>query len=285
MVFALLLLIIIPPAYLPGADGTDTRPVRFGHAYGENSAVIFNKFAPLIHLLSGELDRKVVFVLTNTYEEMQLGYLNQEIDMGIINAYSYIKIMDSPFLVPVAARVKENDKNYRSLFIARKDSGIKTIEDLKGKSFAFGDPYSTSSFLVPLYHLDKMGIVPERFFSKTVTIPKQDSIIYSILNRTVDCGALASFIFNEQEESLKERFGIIFESNPFPLGPFVVNSSLGKETVEKTRKFLLNLANTEEGRRALAQADLDPFMDVKKSDYDWLRVIADSGYTLDASIE
>ena len=273
------ILLISASAMTLSADEKKTA-IRFGHAYGENSAVIFNKYSSLIHLLSRELDRKVVFVLTNTYEEMQKAYLNNDIDMGIINAYSYINIMESSQLLPIAARVKGNDKNYTSLFIVRKDSSITSIEELKDRVFAFGDPYSTSSFLVPMYHLDKLGINPDTYFKNILIIPKQDSIIYSVMNKTIDSGAVASFIFNEQDEELKNRFRVIFKSEPFPLGPFVVNRRIGEDLIEKTRNFLLALSETEEGRKALQQADLDPFSLVEKSDYNWLKKIAESGYKL-----
>ncbi len=281
----ILAIILITLCSFSLAAEENRKVIKFGHAYGENSAVIFKKYAPLIHLLSRELDRKILFVLTNTYEEMQEGYLNKEIDMGIINAYSFIKIIDTPHLIPIAARVKENNKNYKSLFIVKKESGIHSIKDLEGKSFAFGDPFSTSSFLVPMHQLDKAGIKPLQYFSKTLIISKQDSIIYSVLNRTVDGGAIASFIFNEQESELKEKFRIIYESPPFPLGPFVVNTDIGEELIEKTKHFLLNLENSEEGRDALIQADLDPFAEVKKSDYDWLKSIASEGYNLEIEKE
>ncbi len=146
---------------------------------------------------------------------------------------------------------------------------------LKDKSFAFGDPYSTSSFLVPMHQLHEAGINPENYFRKTIIIPKQDSIIFSVLNRTVDAGAVASFIFKEQEPELKDKFRVIYRSRNFPLGPFVVNTEVGQDVIDKTRHFLLNLDKTEEGRLALNEADLDPFAEVKKSDYDWLRHIAE----------
>ena len=211
---------------------------------------------------------------------MQKGYLNKEIDMGIINAYSFIKIIDTPYLMPVAARVKENNKSYRSLFIVKKERSIHSVKDLESKSFAFGDPYSTSSFLVPMYQLNEAGLEPADHFNRILIIPKQDSIIYSVLNRTVDGGAVASFIFNEQKRELKEKFRVIYKSPLFPLGPFVVNTEIGQELIDKTKDFLLNLENSEEGRDALLQADLDPFAEVKKSDYDWLRQIADKNYSV-----
>ncbi len=63
----LLVIIILNPFFLAAEEGK--KVIKFGHAYGENSAVIFKKYAPLIHLLSKELDREIIFVLTNTYEE------------------------------------------------------------------------------------------------------------------------------------------------------------------------------------------------------------------------
>ncbi len=256
--------------------------IKFGYPSGENSAVIFNKYSSLLNLLSEKLGKKVLFVPKKTYREMLTGFLSNEIEMGILNAYSFIYLMDSPDLIPIAARVKENSKNYSTYFIARKDSSIRNITDMKNKIFAFGDPYSTSSFLVPMYQLDMFNIKPEKYFSNTVIIPKQDSIIYSILNKTVDGGAVASFIFNEQKEELKSKFRIIHETRQYPLGPFVVNTRIGESNIEKTREFLLNIGNTEEGRSALLKAGLDPFTDVQKSDYSWLKKIAEAGYSIDA---
>ena len=255
--------------------------IKFGYPSGENSAVIFNKYSSLLNLLSEKLGKKVLFVPKKTYKEMLTGFLSNEIEMGILNAYPFISLMDYPDLVPIAARVKEHSKNYRTYFIVRKDSNIMNIRDLKNRSFAFGDPYSTSSFLVPRYQLDKLNIVPQDFFRKTVIIPKQDSIIYSILNKTIDGGAVASFIFNEQREDLKKNFRIIHKTRQYPLGPFVVNTRIGKTNIEKTKEFLLSLENTEEGRNALSKAGLDPFEEVQKSDYNWLKEIVEAGYTID----
>ena len=213
---------------------------------------------------------------------MLTGFLSNEIEMGILNAYYFINLMDSPDLIPVAARVKEHSKSYRTYFIVRKDSSITDISSLKNRSFAFGDPYSTSSFLVPMYQLEMFNIVPDNYFSKAVIIPKQDSIIYSILNKTNDGGAVASFIFNEQKESLKNNFRIIHKTRQYPLGPFVVNTRIGKRNIKKTKEFLLDLGNTEEGKKALLKAGLDPFTEVQKTDYNWLKEIAEAGYTIDA---
>ncbi len=275
----LVIIIILYPFSMSAEE--NKKVIKFGHAYGESSAVIFKKYAPLIHLLSEELDRKIIFVLSNTYEEMQKKYMSNKIDMGIINAYSYINIMEKQNLIPIAARVKQNNKNYRSLFIVRNESNINSIADLKAKSFAFGDPYSTSAFLVPMHQLYQLGIKPEEYFRKALIIQKQDSILFSILNKTIDSGVVASFIFNEQDKQIKEKFRIIYKSPTFPLGPFVVNTEIGEELIEKTKNFLLSLESTREGRNALHQADLDPFTEVQKSDYDWLKKIAETGYKLD----
>ena len=81
--------------------------------------------------------------------------------------------MDSPDLVPIAARVKENSKNYRTYFIVRKDSNIMKYKRLEKTDRLHSEiPIQTSSFLVPMYQLEKLNIAPHVFFRKNSNNPE-----------------------------------------------------------------------------------------------------------------
>lgn len=270
LIISFLFIIVIASHVFAEEKEKQPATIKFGHASGETSSIIRKKYSLLLSLMSESLECEINFIHKKTYEEVQKAFIDREIDMGILNAFSFINVMNTPGLVPVASRVKENSKNYKSYFIVRNDSHIKKLSDLKGSVFAFQDIYSTSAYLVPRYHLKENNIDPERDFGRVVHIPKQDSVIFAVLNRTIDAGAVASFIFNEQNESIKSRIRVFEESLPFPLGPFVANASIGEETIEKTRKFLFNLEKTEVGRAALSLAELDSFTEIDISDYDYL---------------
>ena len=245
--------------------------LKFGHATGENPAIIFEKYAPLVTYLSKKLNRKIIFIQKKTYKKTQKAFLDGQIDMGILNAFSYIKVSHSSKIIPIAARVKRNSRTYQTYIIVRKSSSIYTYNDLKGKIFAFGDPFSTSSNLMPRILLKRHGINPTVFFKKVYIIKKQDSPPPPPPNRTIDAGAMASFIFNEQNPDVTQMLRIIDKSPKFPLGPFVVRKALGQKLINRIRYILLNMDKSEEGLKALHHAELDRFEVVSDNDYNIVR--------------
>ena len=245
--------------------------LHFGYATGEDPVAIFDKYTPLIHVLQERLDRKVVFVQKRSYRQMQEAFLDGEVDFGILNAFSYVVVSKTHRVIPIAARVVAGRKTYQSYIIVRKGGTIHTLRDLIGKTFAYSDPYSTSSYLVPRLLLRSRGVDPNRDFRETRFIRKQDSIFYAILNRSVDAGACASFIFNEFSRNITSRLAILARSKPFPLGPFVVRSGLDPKVVAKLQKILLSLDQSQQGRYALRSAEIDRFAPVNDNDYNVIR--------------
>lgn len=251
-------------------EAQERQTYRFGYSSSQNPEVLIKRMTPIIDILSMALNSDVEFVHKKTFSEMQKAYVNQEIDFGIINAYSFLRILPYDAVLPVAARRIENSKQYQTYFFARKGSGINTIEDLKGKNVALGDPYSTSSYLIPQNIFREGGVVPEADFSKIIIISKQDSLIMSVLNRTADAGACASFIFNDQPDIIKSGLHVFDRSEFFPLGPFVVNKNLESETIKIIRDVLLSLSDTESGQAALDSAEIEGFVPVDMDDYNGL---------------
>jgi len=250
--------------------------LRFGYSSSENPAVLIERMTPLMNILAESLDADIEFVHKKTFSEMQKAYINQEIDFGIINAYSLIRILPYDSVLPIASRKIEDSKDYRTYFFARTDSGIETLNDLKGKIVALGDPYSTSSYLIPHSMFRSIGLHPDTDFLKTIIISKQDSLIVAVLNRTADAGVSASFIYNELPDEIKSKLNVFATSDPFPLGPFIVNKNLPADTIEKIRMTLFSLTDSERGRYALEMAEIEDFDEVDVKEYESLKDIVDS---------
>lgn len=256
--------------------GAEERPLTFAYASGENSAVVHEKFSPMISLLSEKLEREITFVYSYSYKETQEAFTEGSADMGILNTLSFIKLMDNPRILPVASRIKYGSGNYRSYIIVKKNSHIESYSDLKGKVFAFGDPYSTSATLMPKILLESMGLFEEDGISRVLYFSKQDSILYAILNNTADAGAIASFIFDEYDKEVTNRFTIVDQSESFPLGPFVVRKDLGEDLILRIRAVLLSLSSSSRGRSALKKADLDHFSEVETEEYKKISLLYNS---------
>jgi phosphonate transport system substrate-binding protein len=79
---------------------------------------------------------------------------------------------------------------YQSYLIVHKDSPFRTIEDLKGKTFAFTDPDSNSGSLVPRYWLKQLNTRPEDFFRSITYTYSHDNAIMAVAKQLVDAAAV-----------------------------------------------------------------------------------------------
>ncbi len=245
--------------------------LNFGYASGENIVSIINKFTPMMTYLSKETGMTVNFIRTASYAETQEGFINGVLDMGILNTLSFLEVEKKDIVIPVAERLKKGANSYSSYIVVRKDSSIQKLEDIRDTVFAFGDPNSTSSTLMPQKMLSDAGIDIYKNLNQFIYFQKQDSILYAILNRTVDAGAIASFIFEESDQEVKNLLKVIKKSDPFPLGPFVVSRRIENATRQKITKILLTMSKTEDGRFALKKADLEGFTRFYNTDFNPLR--------------
>ena len=122
------------------------------------------------------------------------------------------KICDIPVADIEAFAVAETKKAgrtfYHSLVVARKDSGIQTVADLKGKTFAFVDPSSTSGHLFPKAGLIKAGFNPDKDFGRVIFSGSHDSNAVAVQNGKVDAVAIADRILDAAiNKGLTKRYG------------------------------------------------------------------------------
>lgn len=258
------LLILI--ALIPGIIFSQDK-IHFGYSSGENPVVIFEKFSPLINFISRELNTRIEYVSTSSYLDVQEGFTKGSIDIGILNTISFIKLNNDESIIPIAARVKNSSEDYRSYIIVKKESSLKSYNDLKNKTFAMGDPYSTSATIMPTYLLYNAGISSQIDLKKIIHFTKQDSILYAILNGTADAGGIASFIFDEYNNEVTSLFRIIDKSEKFPLGPFVVKKDFSPELKDKLLSILLKIHLSQEGKKALKKAGLERFKGFEIDEY------------------
>lgn len=259
--------LLILLALLPGIIFSQEK-IHFGYSSGENPVVIIEKFSPLINYISKELNNRIEYVSTSSYLDVQEGFTKGSIDIGILNTISFIKLNNDKSIIPIAARVKNSSDDYRSYIIVKKDSSLQNYNDLKNKTFAMGDPYSTSATIMPTFLLYNAGLTPKTDLNKVIHFTKQDSILYAILNGTVDAGGIASFIFDEYDKKVTSLFRIIDKSDKFPLGPFVVKKDFSPELKDKLLSILLKINMSQEGRDALRIAGLESFKEFDISEYE-----------------
>jgi phosphonate transport system substrate-binding protein len=148
------------------------------------------KFTPLANYLEKQLGMKVLFTAVTDYPAAVESLVNKKVDLVWFGGFTYVqaKLRSGDKVVPLAQR--EEDTRFQSVFIAKTDSGIKTLADMKGKQISFGSASSTSGHAMPRGVLVQAGINPEKDFKRIAYSGAHDATIASVVNGKVDAAAL-----------------------------------------------------------------------------------------------
>src|SRR5215203_965973 len=155
------LLSILLSASLPAF--ADEATLRVSAIPDEAPTELQRKFAPLGKYLEKETGMKVSFVPVSDYAAVVEALATNKLDLAWLGGFTFVqaKIRTNGTAIPIVQR--EEDAKFTSKFISADDS-IKTLADLKGKTFTFGSPSSTSGHLMPRYFLMKEGINADKDF-------------------------------------------------------------------------------------------------------------------------
>ena len=269
----LLLLAVALPAWAQGTAKPGVLTVGFIPA--EDSRAMVRQSQAILDIVAKHTGMKIdTFVGSDynaTIEALRAGH----VDVALLGPFSYVLATTvapvEAFAVTVVARTMQ--PSYQSIIIAGKDSNINSLADLKGKTFAFVDPGSTSGFMVPTAAFIKAGITPERDFKQVMYSGGHDSTIVSVGSGKVDAGAVADRIYERGcAKGLADcnKLKVIWTSPPIPNDPLLYRRNLSEDLKKRIRDAFFSVKNLAFGEMGTV-ARFDPATD---KDYDPLREIA-----------
>ncbi len=206
---------------------------------------------------------------------------NKTADMAFVHPAGYVFASREAKAQIVAVDVWHGKTSYTSRIFVRKESGLKTLEDLRGKNIAFIDPGSTSGYVYPMVMLIKKGLVkdrdPKTFFKEAMFAGTHEAALLALLNGSVD--VVASFdLAPEQYLKDKERvekLTYIAETPPIPEAGMAVRDGMDPALVKRIFDALMAF-NAPEHRPLLKDFyGIDGFARAKDSDYDPVREAID----------
>lgn len=222
-------------------DGT----VRFGVEPFESAARMTPVYNDLGKLLSEKLGCKVeVYVASNYNAEIE-AMRNDKLELGEFGPLGYVLAHQVAHAEAIASFGGPNGepKTYTASIVTWPGSGIKTIAEVQGRSFAFSDPASTSGHLFPAYGLSKNGIDPDHGV-KAIYAGSHTASYEALRNHKVDAGELNS----EEIASAQLRneydpagFVTLWKSDPIPLDPICVRGNLPAAFKARLATVLTNL--------------------------------------------
>src|SRR5512143_618416 len=165
---------------------------------------------------------------------------------------------------------------YQSYLIVPKDSPFQSLEDLKGRVFAFTDPDSNTGAMVPRFWLAKVGETPESFFSKTIFTYSHDNSILAVAKGLVDGAAVDGHqweYFERFSPAYTSRTRVIRKSQPFGGPPLVASVRLQDDVRSNIRELVLSMHNDPEGKRILEKLLIDRFVAPREEWYESARAM------------
>lgn len=235
-------------------------------------------YKPLADYLAKKLGREVRLRTVDTWEGLAKSLASGETDMALMGPWGYVLANNQAGAEVVATILYNGKPEYFAIMVTSPKSGINSIEDLKGKTFAFGDKGSTSGFLIPFYEFQKRGLDPDKYFSK-VLYTKHQAIETQVTRGELDAGA----DYNRNRDAMikegliKEADSkIIWTSAPLPNDAFGVSKELFKDQPLKAKlvKALEEIGGTLKGQPNLLPANYTGFV---AKDNSYYKPIRDAG--------
>lgn len=233
---------------------------------------LLNRFAPLTEYLSTKTSIKIICNISKDYQDHIDKIGNDEVDIAYLGPASYVKVTKTYGLKPILVRLEINGTpSFRGVIVTRKSSAITTLKDLTGKRFAFGDPNSTMSHLVPLFMLYEAGINKSNLAGYNF-LDSHHNVALGVLVGDFDAGAVKEEVFYKyKERGLKDLKWTPIISEHI----FVARSSLPKKTINELMNALLNLRNEPDSKSIMSSIknNMTAMVPAKDEDYKNLRNI------------
>ena len=213
------------------------------------------KFGPLSKYLERVLGTKVEFTPVNDYPAAVEAMVNKQVDLVWFGGFTHVQaqLRSGGKIIPIAQR--EEDAQFRSVFITLSDSGIKSLADLKGKQVSFGSQSSTSGHLMPRSFLLQANLDPDRDFKRVAYSGAHDATIASVVARRVDAAALDITVWRKFVEDKKvdpAKVLVFFTTPPYFNYNWSVHADMPAAQRERITKALLDLSPaTPEGKEIL----------------------------------
>lgn len=209
---------------------------------------------------------------SKTYDDVLNKIEKAEADIGYVGPFAYVDAQDS-LGVKIICRTlsRDNEEFYHSMIITRKDSGIKNLQDLKGTSFSFTDPKSTSGYLFPMAQLKASGINQEDF-REIRFLKRHANSLLAVYKGHVEAGATSITAADKIDIDMDE-IRIIWQSEPIYRGLWIARKDLPKEQFDKIQQAMLQMSGSDKKEAIFKELTTKGFIMGKDSDYDNVRQV------------
>lgn len=250
----------IVPAY------SATRAIRFGSVAMDIPAVMHRRLTPLTQYLSKKLDRPVTLRLAEDMPSAIRDVAEGQVDLAYLTPVAYLKAHAAGQVRLVAKTITDGKGSFKLMIVVRSDSPIKTIADLRGKKFAFGDRAALLQRAVVVGAGVKLDTLKAYDF-----LGHYDNIVRAVLHGEYDAGILKdTMAYKWKDKGIR----ILYASEDLPPYNIAASKNVSDKLLAKLKAAFLNLdPNNPEHMRIIKTLDknYDGFAVTSDHEYDIVR--------------
>ena len=218
---------------------TAAEVLNIGLVPSEDPRVVITDNQALLDHLSDALKVEVKPFVSTDYNGVIEAMRAKRLDVALLGPFAYVFANQVAGAEAFALlETQKQGPTYRSVIIARKDHHIGEVKDLKGKTFAFVDPSSTSGHLFPKAGLIKAGLDPDTLFERMIFSGGHDASAIAVQNGKVDAAAIADAMLEPafaRGMLTKDDIVVVWTSEAIPGAPIAYRRDLSPERKAQLR--------------------------------------------------
>ncbi len=208
---------------------------------------IKNIYVPILEEVCKTIGCKARTIIVKNYEALSEAIKDELIDIGWFSPFAYVNARSQSNIKPLVTPIVNGKDSYNGYIIARKNSGIQDINDLKFKHFGYVDVNSASGYLYAKHILKTKGINPDNYFDKVSFMGSHDNVIKSVLSGEIDAGATYDEALDRAKQAgiNTDKLMILEKTEAIPKDALAVNQNLSDELLIKLKEGFLNYKEIE----------------------------------------
>lgn len=230
------------------------------------------RFRLLGEYLSKKTGVPVEFTILTRYGNIVDNFTIEKLDGAFFGSFTGALAIRKLGVIPLARPVNlDGSSTYHGYMLVRKDSGIVSVKEMRGKRMAYVDKATTAGYIFPLAYLKEHGVNGESgFFRETFFTGSHDAAIIAVLDGKADVAAAKHSVYDrvaKQNPRVAKELMIIAESAKVPSNGLCVRADLPDDLQRKLKKALLDLETDPAGQAVLAEFGARRFIETTKEDY------------------
>lgn len=230
------------------------------------------RFKLLGEHLSKKTGVQVEFTILSRYGNIVERFTSEKMDGAFFGSFTGALAIKKLGVVPLARPVNlDGSSTYHGYLFTRKDSGIKSVDDMKNKKIAFVDKATTAGYIFPLSYLKENGVTDiSHFFRESFFAGSHDAAINAVLNKKADLGAAKHSIYDRErkrDQRVDRELTILAESPHVPSNGLCVRKDLPEPIKSNLKTVLISLHTDPEGKAVLQQFGALKFIETTANDY------------------